>query len=441
MNSAAALNSALVSAVPGSEIVIANGSYSGWNISALANGNMASPVVIRAQNQGQVTLANSRFTFTGTFQTLSGVNFQTSGGATFSGGQSNRVTACSFLNMSSGTIFLYQRANNREANNNRLDQILVQNSTAQILNVNVNAATGKPIGVLIDHSQFISVNFSDPNSIGIFQFGNNNVDAFWNIQSEVSDNLFDHCGPGDVFHIKASGLVLKRNTFKFCGGNTFRQGQGNSMLDSRFEDNLSGTVPLRLLGKNHVFKGNTVLRGPRGTTFEFGNGDGPGWHYETPANCLVESNTYQEQTSEGIFLGDKQGSSSNDGPRNQAPYNNTIKSNKISMSKGTLLRVNNSPNNTIDSNCFNATGTAQVGTAGTNPTFGSCTGGSLPPSPPVLEPPIIVQNPPPANGGYVPGNETQISQPPPSEPVSPGSAVAPLLITAVIGVVALALLE
>jgi len=63
----------------GDEIIIANGSYSGWELTVNTNGTAAKPVIIRAETPGKVTFSGEVskpvFLLTGSFTEISDLVF------------------------------------------------------------------------------------------------------------------------------------------------------------------------------------------------------------------------------------------------------------------------------------------------------------------------------------------------------------------------------
>src|SRR5436190_3827357 len=61
VNSNATLTTALTNALPGDEIVLANGTYAGFTVTK--DGTVANPILIRAENQNLATVSSSIIRF------------------------------------------------------------------------------------------------------------------------------------------------------------------------------------------------------------------------------------------------------------------------------------------------------------------------------------------------------------------------------------------
>jgi poly(beta-D-mannuronate) lyase len=380
VGAASEFKNALGNAKPGDEIVINNGTYQNWDrIEIPSEGTESAPITIRAESPGQVIFTgnNNEFILTGTYIVLKGLKFinrtlndnQADGIVWFKGAQYSRLTDCIFDNIASERVIAINRQNSgREANYNRIDHCEFRNITSQIVYIWVNG-DGKAVGTRIDNNYFKDNQYLSVGDSTI-RIGSYREYSDFDTGTIIESNVFINCiSDGNLFHHKASGILHRNNYFEKSSNITLRQGNSNIFEQNLFIDIIDkGTGVIRIIGKDHrivnnVFIGNSNTK--KAITLEYGSGDEIE-HYETPSGCLIANNTIVAIDQIGISIGEKKYADSNTGIRNKAPYNNMFTNNIISMNKGKLINVIDSPNNQISHNLLHATALANVGTKGDN---------------------------------------------------------------------------
>lgn len=309
-------------AVPGDEIIIANGNYSNWETDININGTETKPIIIRAETVGKVVFFGEVnkpvFRLTGKYAIISGLNF--SGCTLFRTKEETgilielkdavycRVTNCTFTKNVVKTQFMPIVMVSGNGNNNRVDHCsFVGNIDNQELQVKV---TGKevPQYTLIDNNIFKdkdSVSWKVYNGGECIQIGQDPVLLGNQVaRSVVRDNRFIRCnGEPEVISNKSSGNSYIHNYFEDCHGELVMRGGHDCLIDSNiFKGGIGG---IRVNGTHHTITNNIFTGLPVSIRFMYGMAKGKTetGFYIAASNCLVKTNTITKGIT-GILIGD-----------------------------------------------------------------------------------------------------------------------------------------
>jgi len=304
------LNSALTTVNPGDEIVMANGTYSGFTITR--SGTASAPIKIRAANRLQATLNSGiiRFNNNVAYVTVEGLNITTAGASNtidgetrktavwFQAAKNCRLTRCK-LQLSGHTgstewIMLsgnsqFNRIDHCEFGPNSVDGHLIwPRGSAQGITYDPVADRGPwangqgPFNpnmarnTLVDHNYFHDhlVNVSNGGELMVFgAFGM--PGDYQDTYTIVEYNLINNCwGDGELFSIKTSSTTIRFNTMTSCGGGpTSRSGNKNHIYGNfMLQNNRNGSSGIRIHEMDHqVF--NNYIENANGTAISVGDGD------------------------------------------------------------------------------------------------------------------------------------------------------------------------
>lgn len=273
------LNSAISAAVPGSVIILANGTWDDVFISINKNGTNTNPITIQAENAGQVLMTgNSRVYLRGSYITVSGLVFQNPSNLVVSGSniepifELNQCDYCKVLNNKIDTyngtesqktlkfkwVYLVDGHHNEIAHNSFIGKygigsIINDNrslSNADYLNIHHNYfADRTPINGLNDD------NDQDAIRIGV------STTSLSNSFSEVHHNYFYHFfGEIEVISNKSGKNKYYNNTFRdYSGGLTLRHGDSCEVYGNFFfAENNYLTSGIRVIGEGHKVYNNYI---------------------------------------------------------------------------------------------------------------------------------------------------------------------------------------
>ncbi len=258
----AELKNAISNSKPGTEILLADGSFSGQTLLSSKAGTAKNPVVIRAKNQGKAII-ESEIKIQGDYISLIGCKFE-KGGCVIFEGTGCRLSRCTFsdskalkwvrisagsMNMEIDHNLFENKTNNRDFEKNcQLMQIIVRNQNEQHRvhhNLFQNIPQGKS-GNGFETLQLITENnpFDPPAG---------------DCNSIIENNLFLRCnGESEIISVKSNGNILRGNTFRDCkGGLVLRHGDNNNVTQNFFfGENESGSGGVRLQGTGQVVANN-----------------------------------------------------------------------------------------------------------------------------------------------------------------------------------------
>lgn len=372
---------------PGDEIVLANGSYPDFKLNLSANGEPGRPIVLRTETPGKVILTGQpALDFTGSYievrdLVLNNCELVTGkrGLIQFDHGSHCRLTGCRFEHIKPG---YYATVNFRNAaSDNRLDHcrfIDVRYRSIIVLVDDNSRREGPPARNRIDHNLFQDVPPMGKNGAETIQIGQSAIPyADLHAETLVENNLFLHCdGEDEIISVKSTGNTIRHNIFRDCRGEVVnRTGHENVYEGNRFE-NCNGGI--RLSNHGHRVTDNLMIRcNETGIILYYGTPDTQHPAAYLPVyGCVITNNTIVDCGQFGIILGSNRNARHEQAFWAKAPYfanavmectiaphENRIAKNIITGSKGVLLKLNETPDNTFKDNLLYPTGEAVAGNA------------------------------------------------------------------------------
>ncbi len=385
VSSADEAKAALQRAQPGDEIVLAKGSYPDFKLNLAVNGEVDRPIVFRAESPGQAILTGqTELDFTGSYIEIRDLVLNNCelvkakrGVIQFDHSSHCRLTGCRFEHIKPG---YYSTVNfKNRACDNRVDHcrfIDIQYRSIIVLIDDNSLREGPPARNRIDHNLFQDVPEMKANGAETVQLGQSAIpyaDLF--TETLVENNLFLRCdGEDEIISVKSTGNTIRNNIFRDCKGEIVnRTGHENIFDGNRFE-NCSGGI--RLSNHGHTVT-NNVMIGCKETGIILYYGTPDTKHpaaYLPVYGCVVTNNTIADCGQYGIILGPNRNSRHVQERWGKAPYfanpvmectiaphENRIAKNIITGSSGVLLKLNETPDNTIKDNWLYATGKAVIG--------------------------------------------------------------------------------
>jgi poly(beta-D-mannuronate) lyase len=344
--------------LPGDEIVIANGNYSGWSVTLNANGTEAKPIIVRAESAGKVVFTGevrrAILKLTGSYIQLKGLKFEgcqllkTKGEEVvliqMNAAKYCRLTNCVFTKNTVDAQFMPIVVISGNGEHNRVDNCRFSNNfNNQELQVKVTA-TEVSLYTLIDHNTFMdkdSVTWKGNNGGECVQVGQDPI-LLGNRYSyaTVRDNRFIHCnGEPEVISNKSSGNKYINNYFENCHGELVMRGGHECLIDSNTF--AGGTGGIRVNGTMHTITNNSFKDLPIAIRLMYGMAKGKidTGFYIAASDCVIKNNLIKN-CSTGILIG---GSKNADWTgkfdtkrypsrtmQDVAPFNNEVENNRIS---------------------------------------------------------------------------------------------------------------
>jgi poly(beta-D-mannuronate) lyase len=359
-------NKAATSVAPGDEIVIANGSYTGWSVAINSNGTSEKPIIIRAENLGKAVFTGevhkTVLQVSGSYIQLKGLKFEDcrlfkEKGADVvlvevSAAKYCRMTDCTFNKNSVNAQFMPIVVVAGNSEHTRIDN---SSFTNNINNQDVQVRVGGDdvsVYTLIDHNTFMnkdSVTWKGNNGGECVQIGQDpillgNKYAY----ATVRDNKFVSCnGEPEVISNKASGNKYINNTFQDCHGELVMRGGHECLVDSNKFN--GGTGGVRVNGTGHIITNNQFKGLPIAIRLMYGMAKGKidTGFYIAASDCTIKNNQITNCDT-GILVG---GSKNADWTgkfdtkrypsrtmQDVAPFNNTLQNNTITNTKTPVMQ-------------------------------------------------------------------------------------------------------
>lgn len=246
------LQAALNNAQPGDHITLASGNYGG-SFNYNKNGQPGKPIVIKAANGANVVFTGS-FNMNGSYGVLTRVRFQ--GGKMTMNGHHNRVTRVAFGNAGGGEIIGMKSGGHKC---NRVDHNEFKSFTGMAIEISAQHNAANHQGHRIDHNLFY-----DHRVGGSEEVVRMLTDAYRDSYITYDYNLFDKVlqGPrnqAETISVKTARTTLIGNTITNSGNAGISLRVSNrSLVQNNYFD---GGAQLKVLGDDHVIKGNTVAGG------------------------------------------------------------------------------------------------------------------------------------------------------------------------------------
>lgn len=354
-------------ALPGDEIIIANGNYSNWETIINTEGTDGKPIIIRAESPGKVIFSGDVnkpvFQITGSYTEISGITFtgcnvfkaQNGFLIELQNAKHCRITDCIFTKNTAKDQFMPIVVIAGKGENNRVDHCtFTGNIDNQELQVKVTA-NAVPLNSLIDHNIFKDkdkVSWKVFNGGECVQIGQDPVLLGTQYAyTIVRDNRFIHCnGEAEVISNKSSGNRYINNYFEGCLGELVMRGGHDCLIDSNtFKSGMGG---IRINGTHHTITNNILIGLPTGIRLMYGMAKGKEeiGFYIAASDCLIKNN-YIANATTGILIGDSKNADwkgkfdtkkyPSGTMQSVAPFNNTLVGNKIENTHTPILHNEN----------------------------------------------------------------------------------------------------
>lgn len=283
VTTAASVNNGSWSA--GDTIVLKNGEWTNQTISLKASGTASQPVVLIAENQGDVVFnGSSRISVSGQFIEISGIYFKdgTLSGSPvveFRTSSSNmaencRLTNCAIINYNPALNTVDSKWVSLYGRNNRVDNCSFENKTNSGTLLVVWLTSGVVPAHVIENNYFgyRVANLDDKgeelNGQEIIRIGDSNTSMQY-ADCIVRNNFFERCnGEIEIISNKSCGNVYSNNVFYECKGMlTLRHGNDCIVEGNYFLGNgVSSSGGVRIIGEDHKVY-NNYFDNLRGTNF------------------------------------------------------------------------------------------------------------------------------------------------------------------------------
>jgi poly(beta-D-mannuronate) lyase len=334
------LESAIKTVKPGDAIVMANGDWKNIEILFETNGTAKSPITLRAQQKGKVTISGeSNLRIAGNYLHIEGLVFKNGNSPTSEiiafRKDSKKLAYNSRLTEVVIDNFNGPERNNVEAwvvlfgRNNRVDhcQFINKRNQGVTLTVRLDTDESAENKHQIDHNYFGYRQNLGSNGGETLRIGTSH-NSMKNSQSIVEYNYFDKCnGEHEIISNKSNQNTYRFNTFFECKGTlTMRHGnetwvEGNVLIGN----GVAFTGGIRVINEkqtviNNYCEGLTGNRFRGALTIMNGVPNSPLNRYVSVKESNVTNNTFVDCTY--IELG-----AGNDKERSESPQTSTIKNN------------------------------------------------------------------------------------------------------------------
>ena len=284
VSNASAINSR--SWVAGDTIVMKNGTWTNQVITLKANGTESDPIVLMAENAGNVILTGtSHLSFSGSYVIVSGLYFKNgtlSGSAVIEFRNGDLANNCTLKN---SAIANYNPADNTVdskwvslfGTNNTVDHCSFENKTNAGTLMVVWLVSGVTVNHVISNNYFgyrnanVDSTGAEINGQEIIRVGDSSTSQT-TANVTVTGNYFEKCnGEIEVISNKSCGNLYSNNLFFECHGMlTLRHGNNCTVEGNYFFGNgVSETGGVRIIGENHKVY-NNYFEKLRGTGYRAG---------------------------------------------------------------------------------------------------------------------------------------------------------------------------
>lgn len=347
----------LLKLVAGDEVIIANGNYTNWNIEIPNKGTSAKPIIVKAQENGQVIFSGEVnqpfFKLTGDYIVLNGIIFKTctllKGGGLIElkDSESCQLSNCQFLGNTVKTQFTPLIIVSGTGNNNKIDNCtFTANVDNQDLQVKITKETC-PQKTLIEHNTFNNkqkVSWKNGNGGECVQIGQDPVLlGLKEAKSIIRENKFINCnGENEVISNKSSGNSYLKNYFEGNDGELVMRGGHDCLIDGNTFK--GGTGGIRINGSGHTITNNKISDIKTAIRLMYGMAKGKQeiGFYIAASNCII-SNNHISNAATGILVGDSKDADwtgkfdtvryPSPVIQNIAPFDNKISGNTFSKTK------------------------------------------------------------------------------------------------------------
>lgn len=356
VSDAASFKAALKTAVPGSEIVWADGEYEGVVLKMIAEGTSEAPITLRAQTPGKVVFKGvSSITLQGSWLVAEGFCFtgldtSVKGSVlTFAKGSSNcRISNCKIDGKSSKASDVDTKWVSMYGTRNEISHC----TFLEKKNMGCLLVVWMEDGVVPEHriaDNYFYRPYTNYDDNGKARNGQESIRigtsdfSMSKAACTVSGNHFYRC------HGERAEIISNKSCFNLYEGNLFEEGEGTLTLRHGNDCTVRGNYFLsggksevggvRIIGERHLVEDNYFLN-LTGTEYKAalcvvkGESAAALSGYWTAKDCIVRNN---------LFVDCRQGFVINYGARDtqdSAPVNLLVSGNKIISSKNYMLSVN-----------------------------------------------------------------------------------------------------
>ena len=369
VSNASEISSAMNSARPGDVLIMTDGVWSDQEIDFAGDGTTASPITLRAETPGGVTLNDrSTLSISGTHLVVDGLNFEDGGDNSLNfviqfrgsdGDASNcRLTNTQILNYNPSDpnsryhwVNIYGQDNQVDhcqmqgQNHSGVTLVVVLNNNGQAARhlIDSNAFLDRPVGVTSNGFEGIRIGTSSR--------------ATTSAQCVVQNNLFDRMdGEIEIISNKSADNIYRYNTFRDSAGTlTLRHGKA-ARVESNFflgegRDRSGG---IRVVDSDHVIINNYIEgiddRADAAISLAAGISNTPASGYQIVRNVQILNNTIVNVNGAAVRYDWNFGATNNGGLQNQIASNVTFTNNLVRSSATALFEGQEGSNWTYDSN-------------------------------------------------------------------------------------------
>ena len=333
---------AIKEAKPGDEIVLANGTWTDFEIVFKAQGTEDAPITLTAETKGQVILSgNSNLRLAGEYLVVSGLVFKngftpSSEVISFRLNKSDlahhsRVTEVVIDNYSNPDRFESDYWVGMYGKYNRFDHnhLVGKRNKGVTLAVRLTSEESQQNHHRIDHNYFGPRPLFGSNGGETLRIGTSHH-SLTDSLTVVENNYFDRCnGEVEIISVKSGKNRISNNTFYESRGTlTLRHGNGNVVENNVFFGNgVDHTGGIRVINRDQIVR-NNYLEGLTG--YRFGSGltvmngvpNSSINRYHQVVNAQIENNSLVNVAHVHLAAG-------SDAERSAVPINSTIKNNLI----------------------------------------------------------------------------------------------------------------
>jgi len=361
----------LANARPGDIVTIPDGTYRDMSVTLTAKGEPDRPIILKPDTPGGVILTGKvSIKISGVGLQFEGLRLEEfdlkSAVIDLDNASSCRITGLRATRAKGGAGPVIRLAH--RSDDNRIDNCEFTHIEGRSIQIRIDSwsyTNGPPFRTRIDHNRFTDIPSLGGNGRETIQIGQTNEARALEAKSVVEHNLFERCdGEAEIISNKCSANTYRSNLFRECRGELVMRGGSNCVIDgNRFERNKGG---IRLHGTGHTVVNNVIAGSETaGIRMTFGITEDASGLYQMSASNLVANNTVVDCKVAGIWVGELQNHDrGKDGIMSIPPRGNRVTNNIVVGSSGQLIRVDDSPDNTIARNLLWATGEGQVGTPG-----------------------------------------------------------------------------
>ena len=269
---------------PGDKVVLANGTWTDFEIVFKGNGTKEKPLTLTAQTKGKVILSGqSNLILAGDHLVVSGLVFKDGYTPTRSV-ISYQLNKKEFANNSRVTEIVIDEYSNPDrfepdywvalyGNNNRFDHSYLagKRNKGVTLAVRLSKETDRENNHRIDHNYFGPRPVFGSNGAETLRIGTSHYSLSDSL-TVVENNYFDRCdGEVEIISVKSGKNTLRNNTFFESKGTlTLRHGNGNVVENNIFFGNgVDHTGGIRVINRDQIIR-NNYLEGLTG--YRFGSG-------------------------------------------------------------------------------------------------------------------------------------------------------------------------